>query len=136
MSDLKIETDVRGCRTLWLERPRKRNALDEALLTDLLNAARSIADDASVRAVLLRSTSPIFCAGADLHDWADVTPKEAQRLSSLGSRAFQALSDAPVPVVAVLEGAALGGGLELALACDIRIATNWLLVFRGHRICL
>ena len=89
-----------------------------------MNAGRAIADDASVRAVLLRPTSPIFCAGADLHDWADVTPKEAQRLSALGSRAFQALADAPVPVVAVLEEAALGGGLELALACDLCIATR------------
>jgi enoyl-CoA hydratase/carnithine racemase len=124
MSDLRVELDDRGCQTLWLNRPAKRNALDEALLSDILTAAESSSKDEAVRIVLMRSTSSVFCAGADLNDWADVTPREAQRLSALGSRAFQALADFPVPVVAVLEGAALGVGLELALACDVRFATT------------
>ncbi len=124
MTRIRIETDCAGCRTVWLDRPEKRNALDEEFLVALLAAADSAAAECAVRAVLLRSTGPLFCAGADLNEWADVAPREAQRLSALGSRAFQALADLPMPVVAVMEGAALGGGLELALACDIRIATD------------
>ena len=124
MSRLRIETDGHGCRTLWLDRPKKRNALDEAFLVELLDAAQATSHEEAVRAVLVRSTSTVFCAGADLHDWADITPREAQRLSGLGSRAFQTLADLPMPVVAVIEGPALGGGLELALACDIRLGTH------------
>jgi enoyl-CoA hydratase/carnithine racemase len=120
---LRSETDPLGVRTLWRDRPGKRNALDEPLLTALAQVAEDVLRDEAVRLVLLRSTSPTFCAGADLNEWADVSSREAQRLSSLGSRAFQALADLPVPVVAVIEGAALGGGFELALACDLRIGT-------------
>lgn len=124
MSHLKTETDERGCRTLWLDRPAKRNALDEALLSDLLDAAVAARKTPDLRLVVLRSTSGIFCAGADLNDWADVTPFDAQRLSLLGAEAFQELADLPIPVVVAVEGAALGGGFELALAGDIRIATT------------
>src|SRR3569833_4116313 len=102
MTGLHIETDARGCRTFWLDRPRKRNALDEALLRALLEAAEAVERDEAVRLVLLRSTSPVFCAGADLNEWADIAPSEARRLSAFGSRAFQRLADLPVPVVAVL----------------------------------
>jgi len=123
-STLKVESDPRGCYTFWLDRPAKRNALDEALLLALAAAVAHVSKDQSARLVLLRSTSPIFCAGADLNEWADVTPAEASRLSTMGSRAFQALVNLPVPTVAVLEGPALGGGLELALACDLRIGTS------------
>jgi enoyl-CoA hydratase/carnithine racemase len=124
MSRLRVETDERGCRTLWLDRAEKRNALDEAFLSELLEAAEACSRDEAIRVVILRSTSPIFSAGADLNEWADVSPRNAQRLSALGSRAFQAIADLPVPVVCVLEGPALGGGLELALACDIRIGAG------------
>jgi len=124
MSNLKIETDERGCRTLWLDRPEKRNALDEALLSDLLDAAIDTRRTPGIRAIIVRSTSATFSAGADLNDWANVTPAEAQRLSLLGAKAFQELADLPLPIVIVVEGAALGGGFELALTGDIRIATG------------
>lgn len=123
MTSLIVATDTRGCRTFWLDRPAKRNALDEGLLKALLDAAEATERDETVRVVLVRSTSPMFCAGADLNEWADIGPREARRLSALGSRAFQTLAGLSVPVVAVMEGPALGGGLELALACDIRIGT-------------
>jgi enoyl-CoA hydratase/carnithine racemase len=121
---IKASTDSRGCHRILLDRGDKRNALDEPFLTELLDAAASVTRDENVRVVLLQSSSSIFCAGADLNEWANVDPRNAERLSALGSRAFQALADLPVPIVAALEGAALGGGLELALACDIRIGSQ------------
>jgi enoyl-CoA hydratase/carnithine racemase len=124
MSRLRVESDERGCRTLWLDRPEKRNALDEPFLSELLEAVETASRDETVRVVLARSTSTMFCAGADLNEWADISPRNAQRLSALRSRAFQALADLPVPMVAAVEGPALGGGLELLLACDIRIGST------------
>jgi enoyl-CoA hydratase/carnithine racemase len=124
MPRARIETDDRGCRTFWLDRPEKRNALDETFLAEILDAAQDCSRSDEVRVVLIRSSSQVFCAGADLTEWADVIPREAQRLSALGSRAFQAIADLPMPAVAIIEGGAFGGGLELALACDIRIATT------------
>jgi enoyl-CoA hydratase/carnithine racemase len=121
---IKASTDSRGCHRILLDRADKRNALDELFLTELLEVAASADRDERVRVVLVQSSSSIFCAGADLNEWANVDPRNAQRLSALGSQAFQALADLPVPVVAALEGAALGGGLELALACDIRIGSQ------------
>jgi enoyl-CoA hydratase/carnithine racemase len=113
--------DGRGRLTLWLDRPEKRNALDEAALNAIADVARTIRAERNARVLLLRSSSSVFCAGADLNEWAHVTPTEAARLSMVGNEAFAALADLTIPTIAVLEGPALGGGLELALACDIRV---------------
>ena len=103
---LRIDKDARGCITFWQDRADKRNALDEQFLNELLEASLQVLTDPGIRVVILRSSSVVFCAGADLNDWANITPADARRLSLLGSRTFHALADMPVPVISAIEGAA------------------------------
>lgn len=109
-------------RTVLLDRPAKRNALDAATLRSLLAVLADVRDDGGAGLVVVTSTSDTFCAGADLNDWVEVTPDRAAALSRLGNEAFSALAMLPLPTLAVLRGAVVGGGLELALACDVRVA--------------
>ena len=117
-----LTVDDVGVATLLLERPSKRNALDRAMLESLLARVGELAGRDDVRAVVVRGSGGTFCAGADIADWAGPTGPEAAALSRLGRQAFTALAALAVPSVALIEGTAVGGGLELALACDVRIA--------------
>lgn len=105
-----------GVLVLTLSRPDKRNALSAPLLTELAEQLRAGLDDAATRAVVLTGTDPAFCAGVDLDGIAAGVrfPGEAMRL----------LRTASVPVVAAVNGPAITGGLELALACDFRIGSE------------
>lgn len=88
-------------------------------------AIEEVKHDNSVRAVILRSEVPgIFCAGADLKERAKMQPSEVGPFVSKARSLINELGNLPMPTIAVLDGAALGGGLEMALACDIRIAAS------------
>ena len=85
--------------------------------------------DHSIRAVILKSDAPgIFCAGADLKERAKMKEEEVGPLVSRARRMFDAVATLPVPVITALDGGAFGGGLELALATDIRIAGTPILI--------
>jgi enoyl-CoA hydratase len=105
-----------GVLVLTLSRPGKRNALSAPLLTELAELLRAGLGDAATRAVVVTGTDPAFCAGVDLDGIAAGVrfPGEAMRL----------LRTASVPVVAAVNGPAITGGLELALACDFRIGSE------------
>ena len=108
--------------TLTLNRPSVRNALDFALARAIESATRELAQDETVRAVILRGAPPAFCAGADLTERLSLSPDERTLHTEAIAAAVEALADLPVPTVAVITGACLGGGAELALACDLRFA--------------
>jgi len=99
---------------LTLDRPERRNALDRATLTELHTA---IADATGARALVLTGTGGHFCSGADLTDVED------ESFAVLLQQVLDALHDAPFPTIAAVDGAALGAGTQLAVACDLRVAT-------------
>ncbi|MEU9886940.1 enoyl-CoA hydratase/isomerase family protein [Sphaerisporangium sp. NPDC051011] len=119
-----LDVDRRGRAMLTLDRYAKRNSLDQAMLESLGDALGAVETDPAVRCVVVRGGNGFFCAGADISDWADPGPDRADRLSRLGTATFARLAALHVPTIALIERSALGGGLELALACDLRVTTE------------
>ncbi len=105
-----------------LNRPDKGNALTVAMLDQLEAAAATIRADRSIRAVVLRGNGRCFCTGGDIAAWGALSPDAMGRDWILrGVEVLSQIASLPQPVIAVITGHALGGGLELALAADLRI---------------
>lgn len=121
-----IQLDVNaGIAALRINRPEQLNSLNSSVLGALENAVDEIAAQSAVKVVLLSGQgSKAFVAGADITEMLPMTPVEAQHFSAVGQRVFSKLGALPQPVIAVINGYALGGGCELALSCDIRIAAE------------
>ena len=124
-----LVVDQRGpVRWLQLDRPERRNALTVELVRRLADAVLEAGADSQVRLIALTGSPPAFCAGGDLADLGAVADEGALAVTEVVygqfHRLVHALSDVPVPVVAAVDGPALGAGLDLALACDLRIATE------------
>lgn len=105
--------------TLTLNRPEARNALSAELCNAIETALVEIDDDPSVRVVLMQGEGPVFCSGAD---FAAVSGKGGLEFLPAFDSMLEALARFRLPVVAAIQGAALGGGLQLATACDFRVA--------------
>lgn len=111
--------------TLTINRPDKLNALNQAVLATLAEAMEAAALDEDVRVIVLRGAGDkAFVAGADITEFSELTPAQAAEFSRAGQRLFRRIETLGKPVIAVLDGFALGGGLELAMACTIRIASD------------
>ena len=118
--DLKIEGAI--CH-LRLNRPDKLNALDAEMVDELASKCREIEAHSNVRVVILSGEGKAFCAGGDIEAWASESPEKFGRhWVRDGHAAFDALARLRQPVIAVLDGHALGGGLEVAACADLRIA--------------
>lgn len=120
-----LRADHGAVRLLTVNRPDKLNALNAATLDALHRAFDEAADDASVRAVVLTgSGAKAFVAGADIAEMNSLTPVQGRDFSLRGQRMMRRVEKMPKPVIAMLNGFALGGGLELAMCCHLRIAAD------------
>jgi enoyl-CoA hydratase len=118
---VRTERRSDGVAVLRIDRP-PLNALSRAVLEELESAARELAGDPEVKAVVVLGGAKAFAAGADVSEFGGRT--EARDVSKRIRATFDAIGAIPRPVIAAINGVALGGGLELALACDLRIAAD------------
>ena len=119
---LKINHTGAIC-TLAISAPKSLNALNSTILKELDDFVSHIGDD--VRALIITGDGEkSFVAGADISEMANLNEAEGEVFGRLGAQVFRKIETLPIPVIAAVNGFALGGGCELAMACDIRIASN------------
>ena len=110
---------------ITIDRPKVLNALNAQTVDEISRAFDAVRDDASIRCVILTGAGEkAFVAGADIGELARMTPITGKETSERGQRVLRAIERFPKPVIAAVNGFALGGGCELALACHIRIASE------------
>ena len=122
-----ITADENHVRTITLNRPEKRNALNDALINDLKDALRRADQDETLRAIVIRGAGKDFCSGADLSALRKIS--ESDVLENLDDadhlrQLFSVIRRVKIPVIAAVHGRALAGGCGLATACDLVLATD------------
>jgi len=113
-----------GIGQITINRSEALNALNADLLNELSTVLIEHARDTSLKALVVTGAGRAFVAGADIASMSTLEPREAKLFALRGQEVMQQLADFPVPVIAAINGFALGGGLELALACDIRLGST------------
>jgi enoyl-CoA hydratase len=120
--NIRLETED-AIAILTIDRPKALNALNSKTLQELESALNSLPP--TVRALIITGGGDkAFVAGADISEMASISAAQAREFSALGHRAFQTLEQLPIPTIAAVNGFALGGGCELALACDLIYASE------------
>lgn len=120
---LKIERRE-NIAVVSINRPEAMNALNTSFFDEMDSLISELANDHAIRALLITGEGKAFVAGADIAEMVNKNPEEGSAFSARGQRTFTNLSQLHIPVIAAINGFALGGGLELAMACDFRIAST------------
>lgn len=113
-----------GFACMTIDRPEAYNAVNEQVLVESAHALDKLARDDQVRAIILGGEGNFFIAGADIREIIDYTPVQAERYISMSHVVLKRLHRMSKPTVAAISGLALGGGLEMTLSCDIRVAAD------------
>ncbi|MGE0218177.1 enoyl-CoA hydratase/isomerase family protein [Mycolicibacterium sp.] len=123
--EVRLDRPGGGVGRIVLARAGKRNALSTRMLTQLGARLDEVAADPQIRVVTICGDGPVFCAGADTVEFAGTSAEDIRgSWTRLGQRVFAALAELPQTTVAVLSGSSYGGGVELAMHCDFRVAAN------------
>lgn len=121
--DLQLEAEDQ-IAVLTIQRPDALNALNLQVLQDVMGACRQLADSPARCVIVTGAGQRAFVAGADIAEMQTMTRAEASRFSGLGNQMMRMVAELPMPTIAAVNGFALGGGCELALACDLRYAST------------
>ena len=120
-----LDGDQKGIAIMSINRPAAKNSLSINLMKLFTDHIDTLSNDLTLRTLILRSVVPrVFCAGADLKERKSMKEEDVPMFVSKARMLFHRLSQIPFPTICALEGAALGGGLEMALTCDFRVAST------------
>jgi enoyl-CoA hydratase len=143
MTDEELEVKARAviveerppCAIVRINRAPFRNSLSVNTLEDLDSAVSAVIKRGDVRAVVFTGTDDVFASGADIRELKQLTPVLAGEFASRGQRLFRKIADAPQLTIAAINGYCMGGGLDLALCCDLRCAApNAVFAHPGARL--
>src|SRR5271166_3081466 len=120
-----MQRDARGVAVVTIDNPAKLNTLNTAVMSDLVAAVEALGIDGTLRAVVLRGAGErAFIGGADINEMADLDPASARAFITLVHRSCDVFRRLPVPVIARIQGYVFGAGVEVAAACDMRVAST------------
>jgi enoyl-CoA hydratase/carnithine racemase len=124
-AEVRVSEGLAGVVTLTLDRPQRKNALSIALRDELSDRLAALSGDEAARVVVLTGAGDAFSTGFDLKEFARIGEREvADRIWASSDRFHRTLLEFPLPTIAAVNGAALAGGFDLALMCDLRIASQ------------
>ncbi|MBL7904394.1 MAG: enoyl-CoA hydratase/isomerase family protein [Bacteroidales bacterium] len=109
---------------LTISRPQALNALNSVFFNEMDHYLSSVSGNPDIRVLIITGEGKAFVAGADIAEMVNMSPAEARVFSAKGQAVFNKIGELGVPVIAAINGFALGGGMELAMACDFRIASS------------
>lgn len=120
----RVDLSENGVATLTLDNTLQLNALSTSFIKEIDSAIDSIIKDDKIRVLIITGSGKAFISGADISEMSDFTKEDALRFALQGNTLFRKIETLKIPVIAAINGYALGGGCEFALACDIRIASQ------------